>query len=783
MRSLALFGVAFAACGLDPALDPSGACVTDDNGYSVLDADVDSVFSLEISTKGVTTDAFRVDHPGTVGALDLYPDDGRYILACKQVEDLKTVKMTVTRPASLTAFGAEWVQLFPKDSWKNVTNEYEPFSFNEYGAKIPLAEFRPTSTGTADDAADAETLNVFMEVSEEGDYEVMYGTPGLKSGGYWVAVQFKSTLLRVGTPWAECSGAALGEPSYSVGSIMPILFGGPNLNSIALAPGKPDYFDVIAELSGVTVPVKVVLEIFSASADGRTSYTDSAESYGKCYKSGTACPEQHHVCKAEYCEMDVWKQLIAEFKAAGSVTVLGSVDTAATLALYDGLDLDGFYFTDGVVSPGGEGRYMRLTVTKGGTYGSGGFVDGHYCFGGYGGYGFSIFDDSGTRLLPTTVTCTSCRSSYGDAALLGAFTGTSHWCVWSPTYDGVSILDIDFGQTVAMDSYAFDCGGGSNCALSWHIETSDDQVTWAMAASEDSLTVVGGNNGPWSMSMSGGRRTSAPAGTSVVALGSPLFDGDAVDAADVYVTLAAKDLGVWNPFSWYPYELPAKWAAIVTEAADLSAVATLVDRGYGWVYLTSEATLGTKSALVMSDLLAAIEAPTTRRKLQERNLEASAPFWGCDDILLECKPICMKTTGVTTTKVSDSLCADAPMDQCACKCYHEAQWTCDGDSVVCKAKYGAGELETVGDKVCEMRGAPKPTSAAELRTAAGCEPVTEMRGSAPAAECLATWGTAAPNGAGSADSPTAAPPANMEDRLMVNSFATALAFAALALFA
>ena len=41
-----------------------------------------------------------------------------------------------------------------------------------------------------------------------------------------------------------------------------------------------------------------------------------------------------------------------------------------------------------------------------------------------------------------------------------------------------------------------------------------------------------------------------------------------VDAADVYVTLAAPDLGVWNPFSWYPYVPPAKWAAIVTLATD-----------------------------------------------------------------------------------------------------------------------------------------------------------------------------------------------------------------------
>ena len=66
------------------------------------------------------------------------------------------------------------------------------------------------------------------------------------------------------------------------------------------------------------------------------------------------------------------------------------------------------------------------------------------------------------------------------------------------------------------------------------------------------------------------------------------------------------------------------------------------------------------------------------------------------------KPICIKQTGVVTSKVSDKLCAGAPMDLCACKCYHEAQWTCEGDSVVCKAKFAEGELQTVGDKVFEL---------------------------------------------------------------------------------
>ena len=112
----------------------------------------------------------------------------------------------------------------------------------------------------------------------------MYGNPGLVSGGKWVAVQFRSTLLRVGTPWAACSDDDVqADAAYPVGSIMPILFGGPNLNSIALLAGNPSYLDVVSELTGVTVPVKVVLEIFSS---GKKAYTDSKVD-GMCYKVGS----------------------------------------------------------------------------------------------------------------------------------------------------------------------------------------------------------------------------------------------------------------------------------------------------------------------------------------------------------------------------------------------------------------------------------------------------------------------------------------------------------------
>merc|ERR1719174_261878 len=223
-------------------------------------------------------------------------------------------------------------------------------------------------------------------------------------------------------------------------------------------------------------------------------------------------------------------------------------------------------------------------------------------------------------------------------------------------------------------------------------------------------------------------------------------------------------------------------------AADVSAAATLFDRGYGYVYLTSESGLETKST-IMTDLIAEIEGTATRRQLQSRRLQADKPFWGCDDTLFECKPICMKTTGVVTTKVADKLCSDAPMDKCSCKCFHEAQWTCEGESVVCKAKYGAGELQTVGDKVCEVRGAPKPENVAELRVASTCEAVTEMRGSSPTEQCLAQWGTPEPAKETAAPvaeetaAPTAAPVAEAETPVLQASAFGTFALAALALYA
>ena len=42
---------------------------------------------------------------------------------------------------------------------------------------------------------------------------------------------------------------------------------------------------------------------------------------------------------------------------------------------------------------------------------------------------------------------------------------------------------------------------------------------------------------------------------------------------------------------------------------------------------------------IMDDLLDEIETVAAGRRLQARRLTASAPFWGCDDTLFECKSV------------------------------------------------------------------------------------------------------------------------------------------------
>ena len=47
---------------------------------------------------------------------------------------------------------------------------------------------------------------VFMVLDRDGDYEVRYGNPFLKtSTGKWISFEFKKHQIRVGDPWTDCS--------------------------------------------------------------------------------------------------------------------------------------------------------------------------------------------------------------------------------------------------------------------------------------------------------------------------------------------------------------------------------------------------------------------------------------------------------------------------------------------------------------------------------------------------------------------------------------------------
>lgn len=215
-------------------------------------------------------------------------------------------------------------------------------------------------------------------------------------------------------------------------------------------------------------------------------------------------------------------------------------------------------------------------------------------------------------------------------------------------------------------------------------------------------------------------------------LGEPLFDNTVLDAADVWVTLSVgdADIGIWTPFSWYPSASPLKWASMVNGVpfGQLTPVATaLLDRGYGYIYLSTANDFGTYptngTTPPMKALFDALGS-TERRLRGGRRLteEPQGPFWGCDDTLFKCTPVCLEQIGVVTAITADSKCTGAPVDQCACQCYYSVAWSCQDGAVVCVATKGVEQM-VVGDLVCSSRGTSKPSVCEETPVAYGDYPV------------------------------------------------------------
>merc|ERR1719387_3182487 len=348
---------AAADCGLPAEIDPDHLCKIDGNGYATLDADsygADSAISIKMYKKASHVDHNGNTHPETYGDLTWTEIDHRFVLGCPQLKGVKTVRFTVTRPKSISAFGGEWISLYPKDSWMNLTTEFEPFSFNSYGAKIPIAELRGIDELAAeysideaaggDAAATTYTANFYMEVSHPGDWELRYSNPALAYGEKWVSIEFKKTMLRIGTPWAFCEGIDVYEEEpqeLDLGMVIPVWYENPALN-------KAMYERTIDDLGGTTTPTQVAIKIFTAETcwardvgapggvwtDSRNpeshKYASSWQTdyYTSCYRAGNPCPEDHSVCSPDYCHLDRFRKIIADLKAAspGYINVIGVVD-------------------------------------------------------------------------------------------------------------------------------------------------------------------------------------------------------------------------------------------------------------------------------------------------------------------------------------------------------------------------------------------------------------------------------------------------------------------------
>jgi hypothetical protein len=368
-------------------------CAPDpDSGFANvnMDAIAGQAVSVHFTTKEAHTDSDRADHPATDGTFGYEGDNGRYVLDKAQPAGKKSIKIEVTRPASLLEFGGEWVKMYEKDSWTNITNEYEPYTFNDFGSKVPLQEFRPTTTNAAtgqmieNDAAATTMLSVFMEVSDNGDYEIRYGNPQLKtSDDKWIALEFKTHQLRVGDPFGDATA------KDDLGSIVPVYLGNPALNI-------QDYKDVATTLKTALnaashankVATKVVLPIFTPDAvtmDGVTTWTEgkvaeadqlsawhcdsswkhgdpvqepacTLKKYKGCYSSGRACPLDHSVCSIENCELQRWREIISGFHSDTNIEALGLIETkdrtttqiTADINLYKThtTDIKGFYFAN-----------------------------------------------------------------------------------------------------------------------------------------------------------------------------------------------------------------------------------------------------------------------------------------------------------------------------------------------------------------------------------------------------------------------------------------------------
>ena len=78
------------------------------------------------------------------------------------------------------------------------------------------------------------------------------------------------------------------------------------------SPCFPRFIKLADTLAQTPVPTKVILSIHTTGSDAWTHSGQTGAAYSICYKAGEACPLNHQVCDATYCEIDRWNQIITK---------------------------------------------------------------------------------------------------------------------------------------------------------------------------------------------------------------------------------------------------------------------------------------------------------------------------------------------------------------------------------------------------------------------------------------------------------------------------------------
>jgi len=756
-------------CDLPEVVDPDNECVLTDDatiaGVKWGSLDVDEVsydgdqpikLSMQKIEKAADGQALayaykdhnRYEHSPTDGTLTPDTTNGRYLLTCSQptnsadaiaaalAEDPprkipaeeKTLRITVTRPTNFadgtkayTYFGSEFLQMYRRDEWTPLRSETEPYSLNAYGSKVPLTttqfSFRPGEGGL--DANGHQTddfslvvsneFNVFMAVPNDGDFVFRYANPNLKLGednttvcdgtengayvagcGTWTAIEFSKTFLRVGSPYAaDCNKET--KATVAPGALFPAYLGHPNLKKHIYE----DFAEKIKPDAGVAAETIVVLDMFSPGAGNAREV---------CVKDG--------VTPMEECDGCMWNQA-TEACDGSSCVGCGKPPVPDT---YTPWEANADKWTSSVVpkTADADAVYAEMISTRrlkaeetspfprrlSGAHGSlpyskcykagapcangNSVCKAEYCNAErWATIQGAMTDDKITILgfIETAVDASTPRSKEAVARDIA-----DHWL-----YEGTKVDGFYFNRV--------NLGSAHNTAMLELAEAMKKKgkfIVFGVGQFIDDANII----------------------TDKTTVG-----GTEKFTVDVAVALSATKAEVeqWNPFAWYPDIEPTRFGALITDCdadGDLQKYTDLThDRGYGYTGITEKADFTTVSPSMTTAVqkVAAFQLRLRRLSLKkDRALTAQVVTdeynWACDATRFYCRPVCMRTTGYTTTIVADSKCsAAAKLDECSCNCYHNVHWDCNGNNVVCVATDNSLVEKQVGDLACSSRGTAKPS--------------------------------------------------------------------------